>query len=116
MNTPKFLICENPFDEASNKEPRLFILHARHPLLLAEAFHFEGYSGDEPDLMKCKGAFDVGASVDYPGEPVVLGCLWHEALTPKQESANELAYIMSRMGDWYYAYLDWEDKNISWSH
>lgn len=103
----RFLLCENPLVN----DGRVFILHSRHPLVLAEAFHFE--LDEEEEWMNCKRQFEVGASVDYPGELIALGAVWYEALTPSQETADELAHIMSSMGDWYYAYLKWEDDKIA---
>lgn len=54
----------------------------------------------------------MGASVDYPGELIFLGVIYvgdlPEAYTA-QETADKLAKLMSRMGDWYHAYLKWED-------
>jgi hypothetical protein len=41
--TPKFMICENLLLENN----RVFILHSREPLIIAEAFHFE--MGNEKD-------------------------------------------------------------------
>jgi hypothetical protein len=101
--TAKFFICENPMVD----DGRVFVLHNRAPRVLAEAFHFE--PEDVEDWMDCKRQFPVGASVDYPGELIVVGAIWIEA---GGIDANRIAKIMSRMGDWYYAYLDWEDAEI----
>ena len=65
--------------------------------------------------MECKGTFEVFASVDYPGELIVLGATRIEAIRwsgTTQELADELAGIMRRMGDWYHAYLRYEDEII----
>jgi len=110
-----FILAENPLVD----DGRVFVCHIRKlPVIIAEAFHFEGYTGDEPEVMECKARFEAGASVDYPDEPVVLGAIFisefseeDQKLSP-QEQANKLSRIMSRMGDWYYAYLKWEDRNI----
>lgn len=100
----KFLLCENPIVNDS----RIFILHTGTPLILAEAFHFD-FDTDEKIVMNCKRQFTAGASVDYPLEYIVLGAIFVE---PNNKSVDELAKIMSRMGDWYHAYLKWEDNNI----
>lgn len=112
MKTPKFLICENPL----GKEPgRIFILHNREPFILAEAFHFDESQNEE--WMRCKSAFTIGASVDYPGELIALGAVWTFGNTlsamSAQEQADTLAGVMRRMGDWYHAYLKFEDENIA---
>lgn len=101
------MICENPL----RNDGRVFILHSRPPLILAEAFHFE--IEDEKNYMDCKRQFDIGASVDYPGELICLGAILHQATTPDQKGADQLAKIMSRMGEWYHAYLKYEDNNIN---
>lgn len=102
--TAKFLICENPMVE----DGRVFILHMRKPKLLAEAFHFE--LEEEDEWMECKRQFALGASVDYPGELIALGAIWGEE---NDLDADQLAKLMSRMGDWYRAYLEWEDEQMT---
>jgi hypothetical protein len=101
----KFILGENPLIN----DGRVFVIHLQKPVIIAQAFHFEGCTGDEPELMNCKKQFETGASVDYPGEQVVLGAVY---VAPNELSANRLAGIMSRMGDWYYSYLKFEDENI----
>lgn len=97
----KFMICENPI----LNDNRVFILHTREPLIIAEAFHFD--ENNEKDWLKCKDSFNVGASVDYPNELICLGAVIFES-----NDVDTLANIMRRMGDWYYNYLKWEDKNL----
>jgi len=102
MKSPKFLLCENPLAEQS--DGRVFVLHAREPLILAEAFHFA--ADDEEAQMAAKKFFNVAATLDYsPDEYVVLGALWY-----READADTLAKIMRRMADWYESYLKWEDE------
>lgn len=110
MKTAKFLIAENPIVD----DGRVFIIHTRSPVIIAEAFHFE--LDQEAEWMKCKSHFELGATVDYPGELIVLGArfmgpppyVWSSYTD--QELADRLAKIMRRMADWYYSYLEWEDN------
>lgn len=87
------------------EDGRLFVLHNRKPQILAEAFYFP--TTDEDAWLACKRQFPIGASVDYPGELIVLGALW---VLDEEPAADKLSKIMSRMGDWYRAYLEWEDE------
>ncbi|MFO0414894.1 MAG: hypothetical protein ACK52I_22200 [Pseudomonadota bacterium] len=110
MKTSKFLIAENPVVN----DGRIFIIHMREPVIIAEAFHFD--IDKEHEWMECKKNYSVGASVDYPGELIFLGANYIEPLPSKwlddpQKCADVLAKIMSRMGDWYYNYLKFEDGN-----
>lgn len=97
MKSSKFLIAENPVVD----DGRVFIVHLRDPVIIAEAFHFD--LDQEKEWMECKSRFQIGASVDYPGELIVLG-----AVFAAEGSGHEK--IMRRMGDWYYNYLKWEDE------
>lgn len=101
MKTSKFLIAENPMVN----DHRTFIVHTREPFFMAEAFHFS--EDQESGWMECKRQFNLGATVDYPDELIALGVIYME---PTNLNADELAKIMSRMGDWYYSYLKWEDS------
>ena len=109
MKSSKFLIAENPIIN----DGRVFIVHNRDPVIIAEAFHFD--LDQEHELMGCKSNFTMGASVNYPGELIFLGTTFCAPL-PKswpespQDQADKLAKIMSRMGDWYFAYLKFEDE------
>ncbi|HRK01001.1 MAG TPA: hypothetical protein PL089_15430 [Ignavibacteria bacterium] len=100
MKPSKFLICENPL----TNDERVFIIHTGTPVMLAEVFHFD--IDQEEEWMKCKRSYNVGASVDYPGELISIGAVWME----EYSDVNKLAKLMSRMGDWYHAYLKWEDS------
>lgn len=110
MKASKFLIAENPLVD----DGRVFIVHLRDPVIIAEAFHFE--IGQDDEWMACKSKFTTAASVDYPGEPVILGAIFCAPVPEKwnglsgQEVADKIAKIMSRMGDWYYSYLKFEDQ------
>lgn len=108
MKASKFLIAENPIVD----DGRVFIVHMRDPVIIAEAFHFD--IDQEAEWMKCKSNFEFGATVDYPGELIFLGGIFcaplPESWSTLQMQADKLAKIMSRMGDWYYNYLKWEDE------
>lgn len=96
MKSSKFLIAENPVVD----DGRVFVIHLRDPVIIAEAFHFD--LDQEREWMACKARFEIGATVDYPGELIVLG-----AVFAAEGSGHEK--IMRRMGDWYHNYLKWED-------
>lgn len=106
MKSAKFLIAENPIVD----DGRIFVIHMRDPVIIAEAFHFD--EEQETEWMQQKSMFDVGASVDYPGELILLGAVFVAPMPgSEQYQADKLAKIMSRMGDWYHSYLKWEDDN-----
>jgi hypothetical protein len=96
MKSAKFLIAENPIVN----DGRVFIIHNREPIIIAEAFHFE--EAQEAEWMEVRRQFSIGATVDYPGELIALGATF---CAPNDLSADKLAKIMSRMGDWYHNYL-----------
>lgn len=111
MKASKFLIAENPIVN----DGRVFIVHLRDPVIIAEAFHFDMHQ--EKEWMECKSQFKIGASVDYPGELISIGAVYvaNDKISESfklytQKESDNLAKIMSRMGDWYYNYLKWEDK------
>lgn len=108
MKASKFLIAENPIVN----DGRVFIVHFRDPVIIAEAFHFD--IDQESEWMKCKSQFSTLATVDYPGELIVLGVVFCAPLPwiDPQTQADKLAKIMSRMGDWYHNYLRFEDEKI----
>jgi len=99
MKTSKFLIAENPLVD----DRRVFVIHTREPVVLAEVFHFD--MDQEASWLECKRRFTVGASVDYPNELICIGAVY---ISPDAE-AGDLPGLMSRMGDWYFSYLKWED-------
>src|SRR4030067_1070271 len=111
MKISKFLLCENPL--ADQSDGRVFILHTRQPVILAECFHFElpDYSSEEEmeaDILKCKLVFNTGSTLDYPPEYIVLGAIWIESGTEAtQEPADGLAGITRHMAGWYKSYLIW---------
>jgi len=111
MKASKFLIADNPIVS----DGRVFIIHFRDPLIIAEAFHFGVHQ--ESEWMNCKSNFTFGASVDYPGELIFLGGVFCAPLpaswSTMQIQADKLAKIMSRMGDWYHTYLKFEDGSPS---
>lgn len=107
MKTAKFIIGDNPLID----DGRVYVIHLRSPLVVAEAFHFDLHEEDDYD--EARREFSMGASVDYPGELIFLGVIYvgdlPEAYTA-QETADKLAKLMSRMGDWYHAYLSADHK------
>jgi len=111
MKTAKFLLCENPI--ADKSDGRIFILHNRNPLILAEVFHFD--IENEELQMNCKRQFTIGSSLEFGNQYIVFGALWtipdaRFLAKEAQKQANELAGIMRRMADWYESYLIWEDQ------
>lgn len=105
MKSAKFLIADNPLVN----DGRTFIVHMREPVIIAEVFHFD--LDQESEWMECKSHFTTGVSVEYPGELIFLGVVFMAPLpwADPQVQADNLAKIMSRMGDWYHNYLKWED-------
>lgn len=100
MKPPEFAITEDPLSDDS----RIFVTHLAQPVVIAEAFHFN--EDDEPGWMNAKRQFEMGASVDYPGELVCLGVIYCGALPPDwpedpKQVADRLAKVMSAMGDYY---------------
>lgn len=111
--TAKFLLCENPI--ADKSDGRIFILHNRTPILLAEVFHFD--ASDEMAQMDCKRNFSAYGALEYDSEYIVFGCLWmvpDDKFQKKtaQQQADDIAAIMRRMADWYEAYITWEDRQL----
>lgn len=100
IKLPKFLLCQNPIAEKS--VGRIFILHTREPVLLAEVFRFD--SEDEIKQMECKKLYTVGASLDFPPDYFVFGAVWIEKILSEKDSEG-LPGLMRRMADWYEAYL-----------
>lgn len=99
---PQYGIFENPMDG------RVFVLQTRPFFCIAQAFHFD--EDHEAEYRKMQQKFDTGATVDYPGELIFLGVVAIiEPAGEGQELADRLAKAMSRMVDWYHAYLKWED-------
>ena len=84
---------------------RIFIIHAREPFILAEVFHFD--DDQEKEWMEAKSQFIVGSSVDYPGKLICIGAHF---VSPCENPVEVLPKIMRRMGDWYHAYLIFEDN------
>lgn len=78
---------------------RVFVVHTREPRILAEVF----LPPDKEKLRELRNKFEYGSSVDYPGKLIYLGAVWFEY-------SNELDKVMSRMSDWYHAYLKWRSK------
>lgn len=107
MKASEFLIAENPIVN----DGRIFVLHLREPVIIAEAFHFD--LSQESEWMNCKSNYTLGSSVNYPGELIFLGGTFCAPLpatwSTSQEQADKLAKIMSSMGDWYHNYLKFED-------
>lgn len=111
MKSAKFIIAENPIVN----DGRVFIIHLRDPVIIAEAFHFD--LDQESEWMECKSNFQIGASIDYAGELITLGARFVGPVPDKwfafstQEQADKLAKIMRRIGDWYHHYINWR-KNL----
>jgi|ADurb_Leu_01_Slu_FD_contig_21_3566014_length_1954_multi_4_in_0_out_0_2 hypothetical protein len=98
---PKFVLAENPMDTIYH---RVFIIHMRDPVVIAEALHYDLM--DEDEWMRAKAHYTVGASLEYEDELICIGAIFiGPGAVPEK-----LPGLMSRMGDWYHAYLDWEDS------
>jgi hypothetical protein len=102
---PKFLIADNPRIREEYNDERLWIIHLRYPLFVAEVMHFD----DEKNWMRHQSMHTTGASLHYGPELVSIGVIWIE---PNDLTAGQLAKLMSRTGDWYHSYLVWEDDQI----
>jgi len=108
----KFLLCENPI-VTGDAAGRIFILHNREPLILAEVLHFQNL--DDAKRMEIQGAMDIGSRLDRPPETIFFVAQWARPSElfyglGTQEQADQLAGIMRRMADWYQAYLNWKDS------
>ena len=97
---PSFIVAKNPM-----VDHRVFIIHARNPRFIAEPVHFN--LDQEKEWMQFKRESNLGASVDYPGKLIAIRVHWIE---DNDQTAQRLAKLMSRMGDWYHAYLKFEDS------
>lgn len=110
----KFLICENPLVD----DERVFILHTRQPMILAEVVHFEGINDSERMDIERKIETPRWARLDYPPETIYFFMikLYPDEKFLKmntQEQADTIAGLMRRMADWYKSYLIFEDNNIA---
>ncbi len=84
--------------------------------MLAEVFHYE--PDEEAAWIECKALFNTGASFHYQDELICIGSLWvveNEKLRSMNAQARDdyLAKLMSRMGDCYTAYCQWEDRKMA---
>lgn len=96
---PKFLFCNNIM-----ASERIFILHTQKPVLLVEIFEFD----NESDWMEFQKHIPIGARTQVDDKYYVLEHIWEEDDNdPRftQEYCDKIAKIMSRMGDWWHAYV-----------
>lgn len=101
----KFILSYYPLEDSS----RTFITHIDTPVIIAEAFHFD--DNQEAEWMELKRNTSVGASIEYPGELILIAAIYIDPIEANKQTADSLARFMSKMGDWYYKYLEWEDSN-----
>jgi hypothetical protein len=94
---PTFLLAENPLVD----DERIFIIHSKDPMVLAEAIHFSDDSG--------KFTIDhaIDSSLHYRDEYIVLAA----RVIAGNPDTDRLAKLMRRMADWYRAYLIFEDQD-----
>ena len=107
---PAFLICENPIAEKS--DGRLFILHNRTPMMLAEVRHFENMS--EADQLNFQRLHTTGSRLDYAPRTIYFTPIWVQENglpTEPHKHAHLIAATLRRMADWYKSYLIWEDND-----
>lgn len=103
MKPPIFIVGDNPLDRSPG---RIFITHTREPMFVAEVFHFDIM--DEESQMEAKQTFTIASSLEYHDEYIVIGV--REMIATKKHSANQLAKLISRTGDWYYELISFEDN------
>jgi hypothetical protein len=98
--TSKFLLCENPMIEGAP----VFLLHTRKPRFLARVDYIELSN------LPAKAAAD-GEILTYLNPDGLLE-VYHLHIFDKIDP-EETKGALTRMGDWYIAYLKWEDQQIS---
>lgn len=96
------MICENPIVE----DDRVFILHFRHPIIIASVIDVSALPDEEVNDMLA--AITIGARLEYAPESFLFSA---EFVEQNSLDAIKLAGIMRRMSDWYKSYLIWEDSN-----
>lgn len=94
------MVSENPMADEKFGH-RVFVIHTRGPLIIAQAHHIPVGEPYELPL--------TGAKTQHEDEEIVL--------SPVQvifEESKQVSYekIMRRMADWYKAYLEWEDSRL----
>ena len=107
------MLCENPIVN----DGRVFVFHAREPMILAEVHHYEAFTDEELMDIERQITTPAWSRLDYPPETIYFFAVKFfpdERFIKKdaQGPADELAGIMRRMADWYEAYLIWEDKQL----
>ncbi len=84
-NYPRFIIAENPMAEPDAE----YILHTQQPRFLAKRVH------DNPTT-----DFEIVDDID------------NMAVFFKNDS-TKVAGLMRRLGDWYVAFINWEEDNYN---
>lgn len=103
---PAFLLCENPMINKS--DGRLFILHNRYPLLLAEVHHFQYLTDNH--IINIQRQIRIGGRLDYHPETIFFTPVWIDKEITTQADADKIAGIFRRMADWYKSYLIRENR------
>ena len=97
---PTFLIADDPYNEDVTCVVRL-----SSPVMICQAFHY--HEDSIRDYMKIQKRYNIRATVEYGNEIIVLGYIFCEQ---NQLDQDQLAKLMSQMGDWYYNCLEFEDQ------
>ena len=105
---PAFMLCSNPV--AAKSVDRLFILHNRYPMLLAEVHCFNNTEVAKVQYM-LNQAYSVGR-LDHDKDIFLFTISWIEptgAMMPRDVN-DKVDPVLRRMADWYKSYLIWEDS------
>lgn len=96
-HTPKFLLA---FDREFNQE---FVIHTQSPALLARVDEFTGEPLPFQELIKL--GYNIASRTNaIDGKYWVLQLVNELEKRPTtQESADDMAAVMRRMGDWYFS-------------
>ena len=98
---PRFLVCEN----AQAKSSGLFVLHTKFPSFLAMVIERDGEIEDFGKIME---QYEVAARTNRIGDCwyILAVVKWFDEIElVNQADADQLAKVMSRMGDWFFAYV-----------
>jgi hypothetical protein len=102
MKLPIFIIGDNIL---SKHPERIYITHTQDPIFFAEVYHL--HITDEAGQMERKQSFTIYSTLEHNDHYIVIGI--RQMITDTGHTADQLAELMSRTGDWYSTYLDFED-------
>jgi len=111
MKLSKFMIAENPITSSGE-----FILHTRKPALLMQVIDITNWSDD--DRVHNMKDFNVYGLTEVNGMNflIVPAILFDSPVVNNQADADKLAKLFKRAGDWWHAYIKFEDNNHSSFH